>query len=176
MSYSVSVLVGFSDPAASGLVIGFSGRSTAFFSTDGSNGCSDPAASGWTTSFSVSVSADIEDPKVSIPASVPATIVVAKLSNCELSGKLSARAGESAPALRQPGVIRLQYGLLKRVGELSAKFEKDRRVVIAIVERHTAVSDGRYQSCCTGGFVCMKVKLKGTLYIGNVMKAYLPCR
>ena len=144
-SYLVGVSAGVSGPAASGLFIGFSGCGAAFFSTDGSTGCSGPATSGWATFFYVSLSADIRDPEVSVPTSVPAIIYVTQLRNCKLSGKVSACAGERAPALRQPGVIRLEYGLLKRVGELSVKFEKDRRGVIAIAERCAAASDGMCQ-------------------------------
>ena len=36
------------------------------------------------------VLADSEDPKVSIPASVPASLTGAQLRSCELSGKVSA--------------------------------------------------------------------------------------
>ena len=82
------------------------------------------AASGRTTSFSMSSSADIENPKVFVPASVPVSIVVAQLHNCKLSNKASTHSGEHACALRQPGVMRLEYGLLKRGEELSVKFKK----------------------------------------------------
>jgi hypothetical protein len=43
-----------------------------------------PVASGPAASFPGCSSADIEDPKVSVPASVPASIAGAQLRNCEL--------------------------------------------------------------------------------------------
>ena len=76
--------------------------------------------------------------------------------------------------LQQAGVLRMVYGFIKRVGEPTAKFEIDRRGAIAIAERRAAASDGRCQSCCTGGLVCTKVKQKSAMYIDNGIKAYLP--
>ena len=43
-------------------------------------------------------------------------------------------------------MIRLDYGILKRVEEPSVKVENDRRGVIAITERRAAASDGGCQS------------------------------
>ena len=63
-----------------------------------------PAASGPADSFPGCSLADIKDPKVSVPISVPASIIGVQLRNCELSGKVSARALSDSQAL---------YGLTK---------------------------------------------------------------
>ena len=72
-------------------------------------------------------------------------------------------------------MVRLEYGLLKRVGERSTKFEKYRSYVIAITERHVAASRGR-QACGTGDLVCTKTRLKSAICTDNVIKTYLPYR
>ena len=52
--------------------------------------------------------------------------------------------------LQQAEVLRLDYGILKRVEQLSAKSENDCCGATAVAERRVANSDRSYQSCIGG--------------------------